>query len=506
MQLITEAEIKADTFKRFVGQEEDISETLYFLVESDCFQEVVALPLILADGIMVTNELEVIEALREHQGMSHRICYVNSKDLKSGDLQPLMAKYEHWRESVAETGFCRLELTNPDAPIYEVTPDSLDEGEMVQDLAAYWFGEGEWKAKAIKETSDLIVWACINESGWAPTLVAASFRGVVFPFSAVPAGASSAAIEEQVALAEEFGYHSSMEDFEKRLRDAVLPVAEDFSFSGDGILTETLRPKMAASLRLKKLVTDLLTRDPEITGKVKEVSVSGDKLTAKVGRRTYIFDIQRDDTGWIQRVTFVWPKNRKQETASIEKKINQAFTDAQFAQVLSDACADQQPKLVMLDYVRQDTGGRRTRLVEPYSYRTKASTGRTYFYGWNVEEGGIRSYITDRIKGARKTDQDFKPRFLVEIGAAQRTKKKVQYRITKDTSPTVSKSVIRRAHERIYLKGWYSKIIKALGRSVASPYAQRQERDRKKYEMAMNILAKAGVTDDPKPIGRRSRA
>lgn len=506
MQLITESEIKEDTFKRFVGKEDDISETIYFLVEDGCLQEITSFPLILADGIMATNELEAIEALREHQGMSHRICYVNSKDLKAGDLQPLQKKYEHWRESLAETGFCRLELTNPSAIIYEVTPDALDEGEMVQDLAAFWFGEGEWKATVAEKTTDLLVWTCVNESDQAPIFIASSFRGTVFPFSAIPAGSSEAMIKEQVSLAEEYGYRSSMEDFEKRLRDAVLPVSEDFVPSGEGMLTETLRPKMAASLRLKKLVTDLLTRDSEITGKVKEVRVSGDKLTAKVGRRTYIFEIERESNGWIRNVKFIWPKHRKQETASIEKKINKAFSDAQFAQVLVDACSEKKPKLVMLDYVRIDTGGRRTRLVEPYSYRTRASTGRTYFYGWNVEEGGIRSYITDRIKGARKTDKDFKPRFLVEIGAAQRAKKKVKYRITKGTSPTVSKAVVRRAHERFDLKGGYGKIIKALGRSVPSPYAQRRERDRKKYEKAKELLAKAGIKDDPKSIADRSES
>jgi len=504
MQLITESEIKEGTFKSFVGKEDGVSESIYFLVEDDCFTEVASLPLILAHGVMATNELEAIEALREHQGMSHRICYVNSKDLKVGDLQPLLKKYEHWRESLAESGFCRLELTNPAAQIHEVTASAIDEGEMVQDLAAYWFGEGEWQAKMVQETADLLVWACVNESERAPIFIASSFRGTVFPFSALPAGSSETIIKEQVALAEEFGYRSSMEDFEERLRNAVLPVSEDFGFSGTGILTETLRPKMAASLRLKKLVTDFLTRDPEITGKVKEVRVSGDKLTAKVGRRTYIFEIERDSNGWVMNVKFVWPKHRRQETAKIEKKINKAFSDAQFAQVLVDACAEKTPKLVMLDYVRIDNNGRRTRLVEPYSYRTKASTGRTYFYGWNVEEGGIRSYITDRIQGARKTDQTFKPRFLVEIGAAVRAKKKVQYRITKGTSPTVSKAVVRRAHERFDLKGGYGKIIKALGRSVATPYAQKRERDRKKYEKAKELLAKAGIKDDLKSVADRA--
>jgi hypothetical protein len=502
MQLITESEIKESTFKSFVGKENDISESIYFLVDEDCFSEVVSLPLIMAHGVMAANELESIESLREHQGMNHRICYINSKDLKVGDLQPLTKQHEHWRESMADSGFCRLELTNPAAKIHEITASSTDEGEIVQDLAAYWFGEGKWKAKLAQETSDLLIWTCINESEKAPVFIASSFRGTVFPFSALPAGSSETMVNEQIALAKEFGYRSSMEDFEDRLRNAVLPVSEDFAFPSTGILTETLRPKMAASLRLKKLVTDLLTRDPEMTGQVKEVLVSGDKLTAKVGRRTYIFDIERDPSGWITNIKFVWPKHRKQETLDIEKKINKAFSDAQFAQVLVDACSEDVPKLVMLDYIRIDNNGRKTRLVEPYSYRTKSSTGRTYFYGWNVEEGGIRSYITDRIQGARKTDQVFKPRFLIEIGAAVRSKKKVKYKITKDTPATVSKAVIARAHERFDLKGGYGKIIKALGRSVDTPYAQKQKRDSKKYEKAKELLAKTVEKNRPKAVRR----
>lgn len=493
MQIITEAEAKEDTFKKFIGKEEDVSETFYFLVDDECLKEVTASPLILAEGVLVTNEMSAIETLREHQGMSSRICYINSSDLKPGDLQPVSKKHEHWRESMVDLGLCRLELTNPHAKIYEITAGVLDEGEMVEDLAAYWFGEGIWAASQASSDEDLLVWTCLNEDRGAPIFIASSFRGTVFPFSALPAGSSKAMIQDQVELAKEHGYRSSMEDFEKRLRDAVLPVLEDFEFAEGGIITENLRPKMAATVRLKKLVTDLLTRDPEAKGKIKEVTVSGDKLTTKVGRRTYIFEIERDDNGWIKNVKFIWPKHRKQETKSIEDKINSAFADAQFAQILIDACSEKNPKLVMLDYVRQDTGGRRTRLVEPYSYRTKASTGRTYFYGWNVEEGGIRSYITTRIKGARKTDKDFKPRFLVEIGAAERARKKVLHRVVKGTSPTVSKSVIKRAHERFDLKGGYGKIIKALGRAVVTPYAQRLERQQKQYDKAKKLLAKAGV-------------
>ena len=85
MQIITESEIKNKTFQQFIGKDDDVSESFYFLVEEECLVEINSSPLILAEGIMVTNELEAIEALREHEGICNRICYINSKDLKIGE-------------------------------------------------------------------------------------------------------------------------------------------------------------------------------------------------------------------------------------------------------------------------------------------------------------------------------------------------------------------------------------------------------------------------------------
>jgi hypothetical protein len=263
----------------------------------------------------------------------------------------------------------------------------------------------------------------------------------------------------------------------------------DFALRED-VFTEMLRPRSSSSARLKKIVGDILNHDPEFRGKVKDIGIKGDKLSIKVGRRTYIFDIDRDGQGMVTGVRFSWPKHRTGEMTDVQKLINKAFKEAGFRQVLTDACSEAKPKLVMLDYIRLN-GGHRTRLVEPYSYRFKASTGRTYFYGWNVEEGGIRSYIADRVQGARKTDKPFTPRFLVEIGAAHRARKGHAYPVRRDTPEVVTNAVIERAHKRFDLKGGYGKIIKRLGRSVDTPYAIAKERAQKRYEKAQAELTRA---------------
>jgi hypothetical protein len=59
-----------------------------------------------------------------------------------------------------------------------------------------------------------------------------------------------------------------------------------------------------------------------------------------------------------------------------------------------------------------DNGVMRT--VEPYSLRV-STDGNLVLYGWNVEEGDIRSYRVDRLQDLTVTSVSFTPRYRVEF-------------------------------------------------------------------------------------------
>lgn len=242
--------------------------------------------------------------------------------------------------------------------------------------------------------------------------------------------------------------------------DMFAPVEEDES-SDTEMLQEGKRAQQASSLRLRRIVHDALSRSRTFRQFSKKVQIKGDEMTVKVGRKKYQFGIKRDENGWVKEAVPVTGHGPKMK--GVKKAVAESFRRAHFQQILEDASSGLIPRLVMLDYVRLN-GGRRTRLIEAYSYRYKPSKNRSYLYGWNVEEGGIRSYIVDRIKGARITEMKFDPRFMIEIG--KNDTQKGPAIIDMSLKPVVSDAMVRRGHQRFELAGGRGKIIRRLGHSV----------------------------------------
>ena len=69
--------------------------------------------------------------------------------------------------------------------------------------------------------------------------------------------------------------------------------------------------------------------------------------------------------------------------------------------------------LVDLDYETLQ-GRRSSRLIEPYSLR-RSSEGNVLLYGTRDDNGQIRAYRVDRIRGATVTDRTFIPRYAIEL-------------------------------------------------------------------------------------------
>lgn len=230
---------------------------------------------------------------------------------------------------------------------------------------------------------------------------------------------------------------------------------------GGELLAEGRRASAASSHRLKRIVLDRLNKSRKFRKLAKRIKIVGDRMEVQAGGERHTFEVRRTADGWVTDVKHV--KGDKRKLAAVARHVRESFKGAHFQQVLEDACSGDRLRLVMLDYTRLD-GGRRTRLVEAYSYRFRPSTGRTYFYGWNVEEGGIRSYIVPQIHGARITDKTFEPRYLVEIGQNKTTGGPLV--VDRELEPVVTDAVIRRSHQRFELAGGRGKIIKRLGHSV----------------------------------------
>jgi len=68
---------------------------------------------------------------------------------------------------------------------------------------------------------------------------------------------------------------------------------------------------------------------------------------------------------------------------------------------------------VELDYVDQQ-GGRRVRIIEPYSMR-RTQAGDIVLHAERADGSGHRNYRVDRIVGARATRQSFTPRYAIEL-------------------------------------------------------------------------------------------
>ena len=68
---------------------------------------------------------------------------------------------------------------------------------------------------------------------------------------------------------------------------------------------------------------------------------------------------------------------------------------------------------VDLDYA-DEKGRRKTRTIEPYSLR-RTQEGRTLLFAVRSEDGELRSYRVDRIRGAQINPTSFVPRYPVEL-------------------------------------------------------------------------------------------
>ena len=58
-------------------------------------------------------------------------------------------------------------------------------------------------------------------------------------------------------------------------------------------------------------------------------------------------------------------------------------------------------------------GSIETREAEPYSYRVKGEV--EYFYCFDVNKNGTRSFIVDKIIDVQETDNSFTPRWPIEV-------------------------------------------------------------------------------------------
>lgn len=74
--------------------------------------------------------------------------------------------------------------------------------------------------------------------------------------------------------------------------------------------------------------------------------------------------------------------------------------------------AGQKLVTVNFDYTETDGSNEGTREVEPYSYRDK--NGRKFF-GYDLGKGSIRAFVPENIHNIALTDNNFTPRWPVEV-------------------------------------------------------------------------------------------
>ncbi len=68
---------------------------------------------------------------------------------------------------------------------------------------------------------------------------------------------------------------------------------------------------------------------------------------------------------------------------------------------------------ILIDYTEKDGSNEGWREVEPYSIKMK--NGIEYFYGYDVNKGGIRGFIFDSINAVQLTNNSYEPRWSVEF-------------------------------------------------------------------------------------------
>lgn len=70
-------------------------------------------------------------------------------------------------------------------------------------------------------------------------------------------------------------------------------------------------------------------------------------------------------------------------------------------------------KTININYSEKDGTNEGEREVEPYSFREK--NGIKYFYGYDIQKNGIRSFIIDSINDVEITDNSYSPRWPIEF-------------------------------------------------------------------------------------------
>lgn len=70
-------------------------------------------------------------------------------------------------------------------------------------------------------------------------------------------------------------------------------------------------------------------------------------------------------------------------------------------------------KVLRIIYVEKDGTSEGWRYVEPYSF--SKDEGEQGLFAWDVSKGGIRRFSLDRITQAEITEQNYTPRYPVEI-------------------------------------------------------------------------------------------
>lgn len=75
--------------------------------------------------------------------------------------------------------------------------------------------------------------------------------------------------------------------------------------------------------------------------------------------------------------------------------------------------AGQNLKTIRINDTEKDGSNEGYREVEPYSFRTK--NGIEYFYGYDINKGGIRGFIIDSIYDIEMTENNYEPRWEVEF-------------------------------------------------------------------------------------------
>jgi len=62
---------------------------------------------------------------------------------------------------------------------------------------------------------------------------------------------------------------------------------------------------------------------------------------------------------------------------------------------------------------REEDGSIETREAEPYSYRTKNE--HELFFCYDIKKSGIRSFIVSNIISVEETNNNFEPRWTIEV-------------------------------------------------------------------------------------------